>query len=88
MSYDGLIAAKDGQHETHEEVAEVVAFLASEKAAFVTGARYLIDGGLTRACSRRTRDGAEPRAGAAHRVPPLVTSAPETGRALTAGAAR
>jgi len=31
---------------TPEDVAELVAFLASDKASFITGAEYLIDGGL------------------------------------------
>jgi NAD(P)-dependent dehydrogenase (short-subunit alcohol dehydrogenase family) len=35
-----------GRIATPEEVAEVVAFLASEKASFVTGACYSVDGGL------------------------------------------
>ncbi|AGI23797.1 dehydrogenase [Pseudomonas sp. ATCC 13867] len=30
-----------------EEVGELVMWLASERASFVTGAHYLVDGGLT-----------------------------------------
>lgn len=36
-----------GRVGTKEEVAELVLFLASHRAAFITGAAYLIDGGLT-----------------------------------------
>ena len=36
-----------GRVGTVEEVAEMVAYLASDRAAFVTGADFRIDGGLT-----------------------------------------
>lgn len=36
-----------GRYGTPEEIAELVAYLASDAAAFVTGAAIAIDGGLT-----------------------------------------
>lgn len=47
IPFDDLIQLKQGRFGTPAEVAETVAFLASDEARFVTGAHYLIDGGLT-----------------------------------------
>lgn len=46
--YDSLVNLHPiGRLGTAEEVAEVVAFLLSDAAAFVTGSQYLVDGGYT-----------------------------------------
>jgi len=47
ISFDELVSLKQGRFGTPEEVAETVAFLASDDARFVNGAHYLVDGGMT-----------------------------------------
>ena len=49
QGFEDVVAAKQGRLGTAEEVAETAAFLASDDAAFVTGAHYVLDGGLTAA---------------------------------------
>lgn len=46
-SFPELIAAKQGRLGTVEEVAETVAFLASDRAGWTTGSHYVLDGGMT-----------------------------------------
>ncbi len=41
------MAAKQGRLGTPEDIAEVAAFLASDRASWVTGSSYVLDGGLT-----------------------------------------
>jgi NAD(P)-dependent dehydrogenase (short-subunit alcohol dehydrogenase family) len=46
-SFADLVAAKQGRLGTVEEVAETVAFLASDRAGWTTGSHYVLDGGMT-----------------------------------------
>jgi NAD(P)-dependent dehydrogenase (short-subunit alcohol dehydrogenase family) len=46
-SFPELVAAKQGRLGTTAEVAETVAFLASDRAAWTTGSHYVLDGGMT-----------------------------------------
>ncbi|HEV8625590.1 MAG TPA: SDR family NAD(P)-dependent oxidoreductase [Acidimicrobiia bacterium] len=46
VPFDDLAAMKQGRVGTPEEVAEMVAFLASDDASFCTGGAYVLDGGL------------------------------------------
>ncbi|HZZ48329.1 MAG TPA: SDR family oxidoreductase [Pseudonocardia sp.] len=45
--FDDVVAVKQQRLGTPEEVAEMVAFLASDDAKFITGAHYVLDSGLT-----------------------------------------
>lgn len=47
VSYDEIIHLKQGRWGLVGEIAETVAFLASDEARFVNGSLYLVDGGLT-----------------------------------------
>ena len=47
VPFGDLIALKQGRLGTVEEVAEMVAFLASDDASWATGSHYLLDGGLS-----------------------------------------
>lgn len=47
MEFADVVAVKQGRYGTLEEVAEVVAFLGSDEAAWTTGSHYVLDGGIS-----------------------------------------
>ncbi|OLL74666.1 3-oxoacyl-[acyl-carrier protein] reductase [Pseudonocardia sp. Ae168_Ps1] len=47
VPFGDLVAMKQGRLGTPEDIAEVAAFLASDRAPWVTGSHYVLDGGLT-----------------------------------------
>lgn len=47
VPFADLVAMKQGRLGTPEDIAEVAAFLASDRASWVTGSHYVLDGGLT-----------------------------------------
>ena len=47
IPFGDLVAMKQGRLGTPEDIAEVAAFLASDRASWVTGSHYILDGGLT-----------------------------------------
>lgn len=47
VPFDDIVVQKQGRMGTSEEVAEMVAFLASDDASFITGAHYVLDGGMS-----------------------------------------
>ena len=60
MAEDNYAAFLERSKQTHpigrvgtgEEVAELILFLASDRAAWITGATYSIDGGRAQTCAR------------------------------------
>ena len=47
VPFGDLVAAKQGRLGTPQDIAEVTAFLASDRASWITGSHYVLDGGLT-----------------------------------------
>ncbi|MUL48603.1 SDR family oxidoreductase [Mycobacterium sp. CBMA293] len=47
IKFEELVAVKQGRLAAPEDVAETVAFLASQNSSFITGSHYMVDGGLT-----------------------------------------
>lgn len=47
VPFSDLVAMKQGRLGTPQDIAEVAAFLASDRATWVTGSHYVLDGGLT-----------------------------------------
>ena len=47
MPFGDLVAAKQGRLGTPEDIAEVTLFLASDRATWITGSHYILDGGLS-----------------------------------------
>jgi NAD(P)-dependent dehydrogenase (short-subunit alcohol dehydrogenase family) len=47
VPFGDLVAMKQGRLGTPEDIAEVAAFLASDRASWVTGSHYILDGGLS-----------------------------------------
>jgi galactitol 2-dehydrogenase len=47
VPFGDLVAMKQGRLGTPQDIAEVAAFLASDRASWVTGSHYVLDGGLT-----------------------------------------
>lgn len=47
VPFGDLVAMKQGRLGTPEDIAEVVAFLASDRATWITGSHYVLDGGLS-----------------------------------------
>jgi NAD(P)-dependent dehydrogenase (short-subunit alcohol dehydrogenase family) len=47
VPFADLVAAQQGRLGTAQDIAEVACFLASDRASWVTGSHYVLDGGLT-----------------------------------------